>query len=260
MATNNHYRSDLQTLHHLVQSSMIVYPKEIVIATLKDFFSKDTFYRYVQDPWGFPKTPDHTGLSLGSGVDNDLTTRLFIGENYRFDVIFYPAIIVKFSGANYSPISFNRNQGTIQYKKYIYEDGYGNQTEVTRPEFFNTDGVWDGNLNIDIYARSLRAADDLAELCAMCLTEIYFDQLQEAGLLIKPISIGGSSAQEDRNDKLFRYTLTIPTRFEWHRSIPINTFLEIINFIVEFDDLSQSTASPAYNLTITTDQILSELF
>jgi hypothetical protein len=260
MATNNHYRSDLESLHYLVQSSMIVYPKELVISVLKDFFSQDTFYRYVKDEWGFPKTPDHTGLPLAAGMNDDLTTRLFIGENYRFDIIYYPAIIVKSGGMTSTPLSFNRNQGTIQYKKYLYDDGYGNLSEISRPEFFNTAGAWEGSLSIDIYARSLRAADDLAQLCSMALTEIYFDQLVEAGLLVKPISISGSSAQEDRNDKLFRYTITAPIRYEWLRTIPISTLLEVINFVVEFDDLSQSTASPAYNLTIFTDQILSELF
>jgi len=260
MATNNHYKSDLQSLHHLVQSSMIVYPKELIISTLKDFFSQDTYYRYLKDEWGFPKTPDHTDLSLGSGIKDDATTRIFIGENYRYDTIFYPAIIVKASGMSYVPLSINRNQGTIQYKKYLYEDGYGNSIEVSRPEYFNTAGVWEGNLSIDIYSRSLRAADDIAELCSMALTEIYADQLSEAGLVVKPVSISGTSAQEDRNDKLFRYTITAPIRYEWLRSIPINTLLEVVNFIVEFDDLSQSTASPAYNLTIVTDQILSELF
>lgn len=260
MATNNHYRSDLESLHNLVQSSMIVYPKELIISVLKDFFSKDTFYRYVKDEWGFPKTPDHTNLPLGAGMNDELTTRLFIGENYRFDIIYYPAIIIKSSGMNYVPLSFNRNYGTVQYKKYLYEDGYGNQTIISRPEFFNTAGAWEGSLSLDIYARSLRAADDLTQLCSMALTEIYFDQLVEAGLLVKPVQISGSSAQEDRNDKLFRYTITIPIRYEWLRSIPINNFIEIVNFVVEFDDLTQSTSSPAYNLTIFTDQILSELF
>lgn len=260
MATNNHYRSDLQYLHNLIQSSMIVFPKEIIISVLKDFFGKDTFYRFVKDEWGFPKTPDHTEMALDAGINDNLTTRLFIGENYRFDVIFYPAIIIKSGGMTYTPLSFNRNQGTIQYKKYIYEDGYGNTSEISRPEFFNTAGAWEGSLSIDIYARSLRAADDLTELVSMALTEIYFDQLVEAGLLVKPISISGSSAQEDRNDKLFRYTITVPIRYEWLRSIPISTLLEVVNFVIEFDDLSQSTASPAYNLTINTEQILSDLF
>lgn len=247
-------------MHHLVQSSMIVFPKEIVIAVLKHFFEQDTFYRFVKDEWGFPKTPDHTNLPLDAGINDNLTTRLFIGENNRFDTIFYPAIIVKSSGMTYVPLSFNRNQGTIQYKKYIYDDGYGNLSEVSRPEFFNTAGTWEGSLTIDIYSKSLRAADDLAELTSMALTEIYFDQLIESGLLVKPVSISGTSTQEDRNDKLFRYTITAPIRYEWLRSIPISTLLEVVNFVIEFDDLSQSTASPAYNLTINTEQILSDLF
>lgn len=30
-----------------------------------------------------------------SETNQNLSTRLFIGENYRYDVIFYPAILVK---------------------------------------------------------------------------------------------------------------------------------------------------------------------
>ena len=68
MATNSIYKSDLNQLYGLVQSSMIVYPKEIIIQHLRDFFSKDSLYHYVKDEWGFSKKVDHTDLPLGAGL------------------------------------------------------------------------------------------------------------------------------------------------------------------------------------------------
>src|SRR5580698_9615486 len=111
MSVGNIVRSDLDSIYHIVRNAMIVYPKEILIATLKDFFAKDSFYHYVKDAWGFTLTPDHTDLPLdagykipGTNILDNTTTRLFIGENYRFDTIFYPAILVKHGGSKYVPV------------------------------------------------------------------------------------------------------------------------------------------------------------
>ena len=87
MATNNFFRSDLPKLHSIVQNAMTLYPKELVIATLRDFFSRDHYYHYAHDHWGFPQTPDHTNLPPFAGFDNDITTRVNIIEFYRFDII-----------------------------------------------------------------------------------------------------------------------------------------------------------------------------
>lgn len=259
MTTENHNRSDLYRLYDIIQASMITHPKEVIIAVLKDFFNNDsTFYSFRKDEWGYTKTPDHTDLPLGAGLEDNLTTRLFIGEYHRNDVIFYPAILVKYGGGTSTPIGINRNQFTIQYKKVLYDDGYGNLVEVTRPDTINTSGAWESSISIDIFSRSLRAADEITQLVSICLTEIYFDQLKEAGVVVKPISISGASTQDDRNDKLFRYTITVPIRTEWLRTIPIDNLVESIKFIIEFDDLSQKYPSPAYNLSIITDILLSE--
>lgn len=125
MATGNYFKSDLYKIHNIIQSSMIVYPKEMIIATLRDFFSKDSYYRYISDVWGFPNTTDNTGLPIDAGLPgDDSCTRLFIGENYRYDVAFYPAILVKNSGSKSVPLSINRERGAIKYSSMQYEDGY----------------------------------------------------------------------------------------------------------------------------------------
>ncbi|MCZ2224565.1 MAG: hypothetical protein LC122_13150 [Chitinophagales bacterium] len=260
MATNNFNKSNLEYVYNIIQHSMIVFPKEIVLAVLKDFFSHDQYYKYNNDEWGFAKTPDHTDLPLGAGINDNLTTRIFIGENYRQDIIYYPSILIKSNGSKYVPISINRNQGTIQYKKILYDDGYGNLTEISRPEYFVTAGAWEGSLTIDVKTRSLRSCDDICQLVAMALTEIYFDQLVESGLIIKPLNIGGVSTTEDRNDKLFTQSITLDIRNEYRREIPIETLIESVLFSIEFDDLSQKYPSPAINLNIDTSVTLSNIF
>lgn len=265
MSSNNFFRSDLHNLHNIVQTSMLVYPKEVIIAILRDFFSKDSFYFYSKDQWGFANTTDHTDLPLGADMPygpgshpelshiNPLSTRLFIGENYRYDGIYYPAILVKSGGGKYVPISINRDQGSVQYDNIIYEDGYGNQTSVRRPVSFITAGAWEGSITIDILTRSLRSRDDLVELVSICFTEIAFDTLVDIGVIIKPISYGTPSETDDRNDKLFKQTLTLDIRTEWRREIPIKNIIDTIFFTVTFEDLSRPDAPVSPNLTINTE-------
>ena len=232
---------------------MIVYPKEMIIATLRDFFSKDSYYHYSKDQWGFANTTDHTDLPPGADMPygfgsrpdlsptQNLSTRLYIGENYRYDGIYYPAILVKSNGSKYVPISINREQGGIQYENSIYEDGYGNQTTISTPVSLITAGAWEGTISIDVMARSLRARDDLIELIGICFTEIHFDSLVDVGVIIKPLTISGPSETDDRNDKLFRQSITLDVRTEWRREIPISYLIDAIFFSVTFGAINSET-------------------
>jgi hypothetical protein len=269
MSTNNFFKSNLMGLHNFVQASMLVYPKEIIIATLRDFFSKDDYYHYSKDQWGFPNTTDHTDLPPGADIptqhDNHganqegLPTRLYIGENYRYDGIYYPAVLVKSGGSKYVPISINREQEGIQYEDLIFEDGYGNQTVVHKPAYFITAGVWEGSIIIDVMTRSLRSRDDITEAIAMCFTEVTFDTLYDVGLIIKPISIGAGSESDDRNDKLFRQTLTLDIRTEWRREIPVGNVIDAIFFTSTFEDLNRPEAPVPANLTVNTDVSVTDM-
>jgi len=263
MSSNNIFKSNLNRLYNIIQSSMIVYPKEIVISTLRDFFSKDDMYHFSKDQWGFPNTTDHTDLPLGADMpvgsigstatSNELlSTRVFIGENYRHDGIYYPAILVKSGGSRYVPISINRQKGTVHNEAVIYEDGYGNETIVNRPISLVTAGAWEGSLVVDIFSRSLRARDDLIELVAMCFTEITVDSLYDVGLLVKPPNIGTPSETDDRNDKLFRQSITLDIRTEWRREIPVESLIDAIILSTTFEDLSRPQEPTPNNLTINT--------
>ncbi len=271
MGTNNFSKSDLFHIYNIIQSSMIVYPKEIIIATLRDFFSHDSYYHFSKDQWGFPNTTDHTdlppGADLPSGPGSNpqlnpnpiLPTRIYIGENYRYDGIFYPAILVKSGGSRYVPISINRNQGEISYSKVLFSDGYGNETTVFKPVSLVTNGAWEGSIIVDVMSRSLRARDDLVELIGMCFTEVHFDTLHDIGITVKPISISGTSETDDRNDKLFRQTLTLDIRTEWRREIPIENTIDAILLTATFADLANPNSPVAANLTINTEVSITDM-
>lgn len=239
---------------------MLVYPKEIIIATLRDYFSKDIYYRYVADQWGFPKTADHTDLPLGSGMQNNSTTRIFIGEAFRYDGIFYPAILVKSGGFRYVPISINRNTGTVSYEYRDYIDGYGNSFIYKVPANYVFAGAWEGSISIDVITRSLRSRDDIVELVGLCFADIAFEQLYRAGVIVKPPSISGPSESEDRNDKLFRQSITIDVRTEWRREIPVTNVVELINFSIEFGNINAEETNISPNLTINSSLSLLDHF
>lgn len=270
MATNNFYKSDLFGIHNIVQSSMLVYPKEMIIATIKDLFSEDSYYHYSKDEWGFANTTDHTDLPPGADIPYGhpgsnslmgdlLPTRLFIGENYRYDVIYYPAILIKSGGSKYVPISINRDQGGVEYEDIIYEDGYGHQTIISKPAYLFTAGIWEGSIIIDVMTRSLRARDDLVEILAMTFSEIKFDVLHDVGIIVKPVNIGGASETDDRNDKLFRQTLTLDIRTEWRRQIPVSSVIDAIFFTSSFQDISNPNGVASPNLTVNTELSLTDM-
>lgn len=269
MGSNNFFKSDLHKLHNITQASMLVYPKEVIISLLRDFFSKDSYYHFEKDPWGFANTTDHTnkpqGFDLPVGApgstaipDTRLSTRLFIGENYRYDGIYYPAILVKSGGGRYVPVSMNRDHGKIEYEDIVFEDGYGNSKSIRKPMYFVTSGAYEGSFNVEVITRSLRSRDDLIELIAMCFTDIHFDTLQDVGIVVKPVSWSAPIEGEDRSDKLFRQSITLDVRTEWERKIPIGNIIESIVFMIDFQDISNPNSIPAANLTIKTEENLLE--
>src|ERR1700722_11574189 len=205
MSTNNFFKSNLFNIYNIVQASMIVYPKEVIIDTLRDYYSRDDYYHFSKDQWGFPNTVDMTDIPLGADLPYGpganpalnpnpiLPTRLFIGENYRFDGIYYPAILVKSGGGRYVQVGFNRNKGVVRYDNIAYEDGYGNTTVVSKPVTLITAGAWEGAITIDVMTRSLKSRDELVEAVAMCFTEVTFESLVDVGVIIKPLSYGAAS-------------------------------------------------------------------
>lgn len=259
MTTNNFYRSALPKLHDITQNAVSLYPKELIIATIRDFFSDDDYYHYVHDKFGFPQTPNQTGLPQSAGFADDLTTRLFVGESYRFDKIYYPAIIVRHGGSTSVPISINRETASVQWDFMVFQDGYGNIKKFPIPVHYILAGAWEGNINIDVRARDPRARDDLADLISLLFVDIAFNDLVKAGLVVKGVSSSSPAETGDRSDILHSQTITLQIRSEWRRHVPITNILDIINTSVEFGRLDPTPGPIAPNLTINNVQTITEV-
>lgn len=239
-------RTDLYQIHHVVQNTLMAYPKELIIGMLREEFSKDSYYHYVCDQFGYPKIPDHTNLPLGSGLEDELTTRIFIGEAFRQDVIFYPALLVKMISARSVPIAMNRNKDVVEYEKQIVVDGYGNSKEYFIPKALELAGAWEGTVTIDILSEDILDRDNLASIIMLLFVDIRFESLRKAGILIKSgqPTLGGISEGEDRQqNKIYKATISIDIRTEWRRLIPVNNIIERINFCVDFNVWGSNTVT-----------------
>lgn len=256
MGTGSFIKSDLPALYGYSQLSMLSYPKQLFIEQLREFFSQDTYYVYNRDVWGFNKIPDHTDLDPLAGIHDSSTTRLYIGEAFRYDVIYYPALLVKSGGMKAVPISFNREKESVQWTTVVYEDGYGHQTIKSTPSHIIHAGAYEGQIVVDILTRSLRARDELGELISILFVDKAVEDMERAGVFVKPngITIGSPSETDDRNDKLLKLSISFDIRTEWRRHIPVENILDIINICVEIGSrIDTDTPLIAPNLTISTN-------
>ena len=252
IGTGNIYKTDLFRLYHVVQNAQLTYPKDIIIAILRDVFSQDSYYHYVRDEWGFPLTPETTNLAPDAGISDSSTTRIYIGEWYRHGPIYYPSILVRSNGTRYVPISMNRNRETVLYESTIVTDGYGNIKRFAVPSHFVFVGAWEGDISIDLHTRGIQARDEIAEIATSIFTDWYFDEFVRAGILIKSISAGSASESDDRNEKLYKQTITLNIRTEWRRQIPVQNLVDAINICVDLGNLSTNPSVLAPNLIINT--------
>jgi hypothetical protein len=252
MATGSiNYFSDLFKTYDVVQSTHSAEIKQLIIAQLRDYFSRDSFYHYVADEYGFPKVVPVENLPLESGIDDDLTTRIYIGEYYKADVIFYPAALVKSGNIKYAPMSLNRERESVNYETIRVYDGYGSYIEVETPKSFVFSGFWDGDISIDVFTKGIHSRDEIVNLIMLMCADIRFRDLERSGVVIKSVSASSPAEIEDRNDKIYRQTISLNVLSQWRREIPINNVCEIINVCVDFAH-NIDTANPvvAPNLTI----------
>lgn len=249
MGNANSFRTDLYSLFNYIQNTSIVHPKEVFIESLRDFFSRDSYYHFVKDQWGFPKTPEQVNLSLDAGFNDDSSTRIFIGEPYRYDVIYYPAVLVRFSNNRFVPVSFNNDKDVVHYNVTRFVDGYGNESFVSVPSYIVNSGAWEGAINIDIETKSHRSRDELAELISLYFIDTQRWELQNQGVFVIGTNVGSFSEIDDRTDKIFKATVTVDIRTEWSRKIPIKNIIDAINICIDFVDFKKP-AQKAPNIRI----------
>jgi len=252
MGTGSIVKTDLYAIHNIVQNTMMSYSKELFIETLRKEFSKDSYYHYVRDVWGHPNTPDLTDVPIEAGLHDDITSRLFIGEAFRYDMKFFPAILVRSGGFKYVPISMSRNEGLVKYKAVRILDGYGNEKIFSTPSHFALAGAWEGNVSIDILAGDIKARDDLAEIVSAIINITNFKSMENAGVVVKPTTLGTPSEADDYKDKIYKISISCDVRTEWAQNIPIDSMVEAISFCIDFGSLVNPTPVLAPGLEIRT--------
>lgn len=252
MATGSLHKTDLNAVHGIVQNTMMSFAKALFIETLRDEFSKDSYYSYRKDAFGFPNTRDLTGTNLEAGIEDEVTSRIFIGEAFHYDMKFFPAVLVRSGGFKYVPIGLSRNEDLVKYKSTRVIDGYGNVKIFTEPSYISLSGAWEGQVTLDIYAGDIKSRDEVAEIIAALLTITNFKSMQHAGVIVKPINISSPSEEDDARDKKYKITITCDVRTEWNQHIPIDTVVNMIAFCVDFGDLSKEPETIAPNLGIST--------
>ena len=130
MTTSHRVYSNLFQLSDFVAQAAVSQGKNLIIDSLREYFKQDVFYKYATDGWGFPLTPDLTDLP--PDIQEERTTRIFIGDIFRYDKRYWPAIVVRHSSGRTYHVSFNQNY-TTRYRLDLVLDGYGQRSYVRVP-------------------------------------------------------------------------------------------------------------------------------
>lgn len=255
--------TDLYDIYDTIQNTLIRYPKDQIIASLRDYFSKDSKYHYVKDEYGFPKVVDVTDMPTDAGITDDLTTRVFIGEKDVFDVIFYPAILISAGNFKSVPISLNRRvvDTEIEVTEFVNEET-GQVKRITQPCKFVPCGVWEGTINIEVKSKGIIERDDLVELVSLFMVDYNWSSFYRAGIAIKPtgVNIGSYSSEQLGNEKIFKVQISVEIRGEWQRDIPFRNIIDAINICVEIGNISIEPPETAPNLEINTKVNILDIF
>lgn len=211
--------------NHIIQNVAIVQPKNLLIDVLRHHFRNDNVYTYRSDEYGFPLTPDLTGMS----VDDPATTKILIGDVFRYEIKFYPSILIKTASGTARPISFNQN-ATIKYRKDRIENDFGGFSDILTPTHRVYAGAWDMSFDITVYCESHSELEEITEIVQMILSYVSWNELRANGLFIKEISLSGENAEPYANDYVFSHTISISTRSEWRVEIPLENVIEKIVF------------------------------
>ena len=214
--------------NYVVQQSAVVHPKSLLIDGLRKIFRNDSVFTYRDDEYGYPLTPDQTGLD----VDSPLTSKILISDTYRYEVKFFPAIVIKSNGGSYKPVSFNQEM-TIKYRKDIVENEFGMRRTVLTPTHRIYAGRWEMAFDVMIYCESQSELQELTDIVSLAIQHVLWNELRANGLFINTLRIGGESAEPYANDYVYNTTISLGTLSEWRVEIPIENIVEKITFTME---------------------------
>lgn len=233
MATGHRVYSDLFGESHFVRQVAVSQSKNLLIDTLREYFSKDTIYRYRRDAWGFPLTPNVTDLP--PDIQEERTTRIYIGDIFRMDKMYWPSIVVRYNSGKYTPVSFNQNY-TTKYRLDLVQDGYGQRSYIHTPTHRVITGAWDQSFSINIACESIPDREELTDIVSSFLIGVTRQATYEGGLFIRSVSLSGEREEDYSNDKVYLQDITVETYSEWRIEVPIdaNSLVETIAFCFKF--------------------------
>jgi len=232
MSASHRVYSDLFQLSSFVQQTAVSQGKNLLIDALREYFRQDTFYKYRTDAFGFPLTPDLTDMP--PDIQEERTTRIFIGDSFRYDIRFWPAVVVKYSSGRTYHVSFNQNQ-TTKYRLDLVLDGYGGRSYINVPTHHIVAGAWEQSFEIVIASESIPDREELTDIISSFLIGKARQELYEAGLFIKNVSIGNESNEQWGNDHVFLQSITVEAFSEWRRALPIENLVHAINFCFNYN-------------------------
>lgn len=231
MSTSFRVYSDLFGLSNFIRQTAVAQGKNLLIDSLREHFRHDTFYRYSTDAFGFPLTPDLTDLP--PDIQEERTTRIYIGDIYRYDKRFWPAIIVRHSSGRYKPISINQNH-TTKYRLDLVLDGYGNRSFVRVPTHKVITGAWEQTFEVQIASESTQDREELTDIVSGFFQGVLRESLIPQGLFIRGTSMGAEREEDWGNEKVYLQSINLECYSEWRRELPIDSLVETIQFCFNY--------------------------
>lgn len=244
-STDHRVFSDFFANNYVVQNVAIVQPKNLLIQYLRDLFRKDSVFTYRDDQYGFPLTPDLTGIAL----DSDESTKILISDIFRYDVKFFPAITIKHAGGSYKPTSFNQD-GTFKYRTDYIENSFGARRKVSTPTHKVYAGRWELNMDVGVYCESSSELQELVDIISIAIQHVLWNDLRASGLFVQGLSIGAESSEPYANDYVYSQNISLRCISEWRVEMPIENIIEKIMFYFDSVKTEAIGADSSANSTV----------
>ena len=235
MAVGHRVYSDLFDLSHFVQQTSVAHSKNLIIDELREYFKHDVIYKFREDGFGFPLTPDHTDLP--PDIQEERSTRIYIGDIFRYDKRYWPSVTVRYSSGRTYHVSFNQNK-TTKYRLDLVLDSYGERSYLRVPTHEVYAGAWDQSFEIIIAAQDIPNREELTDLISSFFISQIRQEIYESGLFIKNVSLGAEREEDWGNEKVYLQSITLDTFTEWRKEVPLNSnnLVEAINFCFEYEN------------------------
>jgi len=231
-------KSRIEVRDDILWSTLVVDSKDILISSMREWFSNDPVYTYRSDQFGFPLMPkcelvDGSSAGREGIIWGETSTKLIITDDYRFGPRFFPAIIVSDNGGSNYEISFNQELSSVKYKVEDVIRG-GRLIKRRVPSHVLFAGAWKQNYAINIIAEDHSTRKRLKDTVAILLMNVLRNVLMERGILIEKMNFGGDREEEVKNSFYYYATINIDLFSEWRREIPITMLVEAISVSTSF--------------------------